>query len=71
MRLYEVELKGKAKRYGSTNADAKVKRDELMEQYGTKKKDITIDQVEILAGKDNMMTFINELAEAADKPIDE
>ena len=67
MRCYEVVLKGKAKRYGSTNADAKVKRDELMAKYDAKKKDVAIEQVEIGSDKASMMTFINELCKAADK----
>lgn len=72
MRCYEVKLAGKAKRYGSTNEDAKAKRDELMATYEAKKKDITIELVEVGSDKPSLMAFINELCAAADRsPVDE
>lgn len=68
MRCYLVKADG-AKRYGSTNADAKVKRDELMEARGVKKKDVTIEQVEVPADKAGLLEFINGLCAEGDKQV--
>ena len=60
MRCYLVEGPG-AKRYAATNADARAKRDELVERLGCKKKDIEIEQTDIPVAKAELLNFINEL----------
>jgi len=69
MRCYLVKTDG-AKRYGSTNADAKDKRTELMAVLGVKKKDITIEQVEVPADKAGLLEFINGLCAESDAKTD-
>lgn len=60
MRCYLVTGPG-AKRYAATNADARAKRDELVEQLGCKKKDVEIEQAEVPTTKAELLDFINEL----------
>lgn len=70
MRAYKVEAKEGdtvlATRYGSTQADAREKRDELVTQLTVKKSQVSIDEVEIPLGKADLLVFINELAAQAD-----
>lgn len=60
MRCYLVTGPG-AKRYAATNADARAKRDELVERLGCKKKDIEIEQAEVPTAKADLLEFINSL----------
>jgi len=53
-------------RFGSTQADAKAKRDELMEQFSIKKSAIETEEVEIPVAKAELLAFINELAAGQD-----
>lgn len=70
MRAYEVQaLDGDdllGKRFGATQADARDKRDELVELFGIKKSACTIDEVEIPVAKAELLEFINELAAVSD-----
>lgn len=66
MRCYQVTGPG-AKRYAATNADARAKRDELVEQLGCKKKDVEIEQVEVPTAKAELLEFINELCAELDE----
>lgn len=71
MRCYLVTGPG-AKRYASTNADARATRDELVEQLGVKKKDVDIEQVDVPTAKAELLEFINGLcAELDEKAGDE
>ena len=69
-RAYKVEAKDGdevlAKRYGTTQADARTKRDELAATFSLKKSDVEITEVEIPYGKAELIGFINELAAEAD-----
>jgi hypothetical protein len=60
-----------ATRYGSTNADSKTKRDELMEQFSVKKGLVSIEEVEIPVAKAELLEFINTLSAAADVELAE
>ena len=75
MRVYRVEatIGGTvvATRYGSTAADGKAKRDELMAKFGASKKEMTVEQVEIPTAKADLLLFINELSAKADAKMDE
>ena len=74
MRVYKVEATigaVVATRYGSTAADGKVKRDELMAKFGASKKEVTVEQVEIPTSKADLLLFINELSAKADAEIAE
>lgn len=71
MRCYLVTGPG-AKRYASTNADARATRDQLVEQLGVKKKDVDIEQVDVPTAKAELLEFINGLcAELDEKASDE
>lgn len=49
----------------STQADAKEKRDALIDELGVKKKDCNIEEIEIPNSKQELLEFINEqIAEA-------
>lgn len=50
-----------ATRYAGTNALARETRDELVEKFGVKKKDVTIEKAEIPHQKDELIAFVNEL----------
>lgn len=66
MRCYLVTGPG-AKRYAATNADARTKRDELVEQLGCKKKDVEIEQAEVPTAKAELLEFINGLCAELDE----
>jgi len=66
MRCYQVTGPG-AKRYAATNADARAKRDELVEQLGCKKKDVIIEQTDIPVTKAELLEFINGLCAELDE----
>lgn len=66
MRCYLVKGPG-AKRYAATNADARTKRDELVEQLGCKKKDVEIEQTDVPVAKAELLDFINELCTELDE----
>lgn len=70
MRAYQVTAADGdttlATRYGSTQADARAKRDELVEQFNVKKSAVTIEEVEIPVAKADLLEFINKLASKAD-----
>lgn len=71
MRCYLVTGPG-AKRYASTNADARAIRDELVGQLGCKKKDVEIEQTDIPTAKAELLEFVNGLcAELDEKAGDE
>lgn len=65
MRTYLVKAGGR-KRYASTQADAKATRDELMAQTQSKKKDVSIEEVDISLNKAELLSFINTLCEEGD-----
>lgn len=66
MRCYLVTGPG-VKRYAATNADARAKRDELVEQLGCKKKDVEIEQAEVPTAKADLLEFINGLCAELDE----
>lgn len=70
MRCYLVKTDG-AKRYASTNADAKVTRDDLMAARNVKKKEVMIEQVEVAADKAGLLEFINGLCAESDRAVGE
>lgn len=53
-------------RFGSTQANAKEQRDELVTQFAIKKSAVTIEEVEIPVAKAELLAFINELAAGQD-----
>lgn len=60
-----------ATRYAGTAASSKERRDELVEQFDLKKKDVTIEDCEIPTAKADLLEFINEVASGADLEIEE
>lgn len=67
MRVYLVEGGGR-KRYAGTNADARSTRDDIMEETGVKKKEVTISEAEVPDDKPGKLQFINELCAELDPP---
>lgn len=65
MRCYLVTGPG-AKRYASTNADARATRDELVERFSAKKKEATIEQTDVPTAKAELLEFINALCKETD-----
>ena len=68
MRCYLIQAPG-AKRYAGTQADARTKREELMALTNSKKKDVSIEEAEIPAGKSEQLDFINELCKELDDAV--
>lgn len=70
MRVYQVSAEVDevvvATRYGSTAADAKTKRDELVEALELKKSQVTIEQIEIPTHKADFLEWLNELVTGYD-----
>lgn len=75
MRAYKVTAADDegvlATRYAGTNADARAARDELVEKFSIKKKDVTIEDAEIPVAKADLLAFINELLTEQDWVDDE
>lgn len=70
MRCYLVTGPG-AKRYASTNADARATREVLVEQLSCKKKDVEIEQVDVPVAKAELLGFINGLCAESDVKAEE
>lgn len=69
MRAYRVSAQPdgtvlKFKVAGS-QADAKIKRDELIEELGVKKKDVIIEEIDIPTSKAELLDILNEHLEEA------
>jgi len=60
MRVYKVSA-GVHIRLGGSQADARAKRDELVEKFGFKKKDVAIEEMELPTGKALLLDAVNEL----------
>jgi len=75
MRAYKVIAKFEGDvvgtRFAGTAADSKTKRDELMEQFDIKKKDVEIEDCEIPTAKAELLDFINEVAATGDMVFEE
>ena len=63
MRAYQVTAQpgGKVVEFAiaSTQADAKAKRNGMVEKLSIKKKDVTIEEIEIPTKKDELVEYIN------------
>jgi hypothetical protein len=70
MRCYLVQS-SHMKRYASTNADATATRGMIVEKTGVKKKDVTIEQVDIPVAKSELLGFINSLCAESDVKAEE
>lgn len=69
MRAYEVKGNNGAVRYGGTGADAKDKRDSLMDKYGLRKKDVVTIEIDIPTAKNDLLDFINGLVAKSDPSV--
>ena len=67
MRAYKVTAAGLGFRFAASQADARAKRDELVEKFEIKKSKVEIEEIEIPTGKAGTLEFINEVAQEADK----
>lgn len=65
MRCYLVQGGGR-KRYASTNAVASATRNTIIAETGAKKKDVTIEQINIPVAKAELLEFINGLCAETD-----
>lgn len=70
MRAYKITAQDSdgvlGTRYAGTNAQAREVRDQLVGQFGVKKKDVTIEDAEIPTAKADLLEFINELVAEQD-----
>lgn len=69
MRCYLVSGGGR-RRYGATQADSKIKRDDIMEETGAKRSEVSIEEVEVPMDKPSLLEFINGLCAELDAPQD-
>lgn len=68
MRAYKVNDKQKkVTRFAGSQTDAKTHRDAIMEGLDVKKKDVTIEEIEIPTGKTELLGFLNELSAEYDE----
>jgi hypothetical protein len=70
MRCYLIQS-ARMKRYAGTNADATTTRNMIVEETGTRKKDVTIEQVDIPTAKSELLGFINGLCAESDVKAEE
>jgi hypothetical protein len=66
MRCYLVTAKNSddvsvGRRLASTNADARAIREDLMENFDLKKKDVTIEDHEVPVAKPDLLAYLNGL----------
>lgn len=66
MRCYLVVAKNNdgntiARRIASTNADARAVREDVMETFDLRKKDVEIEQHEVPVDKPGLIAYLNEL----------
>jgi hypothetical protein len=70
MRAYKVTAKDGDEvlgtRYAGTQADARTKRDELVEQFKVKKGQVETEETEVPMAKAELLEFINGLAAGSD-----
>jgi len=67
MRLYAISiLSGRPAAFAGTMADARAKRQELVEtKEDVKKKDVEISEIEVLTNKTGLLAFLNDLVAEA------
>lgn len=70
-RCYKIEAVNEegyivATRYAGTNALARETRDELVEKFELKKRDVNIEKADIPHQKDELIAFVNELLTESD-----
>lgn len=71
-RAYKVDASNGAVRYAKSVAHARELRDELVEQFGLRKKDVSIDdEVEIPTNKADLIDFLNQLLAEFDPEVEE
>lgn len=66
MVLYEIRAARAAVRYAATAAGAKEVAHIFTDKDGFSRRDVSVLKVELSPGKDNLIMFINRLAEKAD-----
>jgi len=73
MRCYSVKAMGKdgriiGRRYAGTAALSREAREVLMATFGVKKKDVSIDEVEVPTAKADLLVFVNQILTKQDVP---
>lgn len=75
MKAYKVQaVEGDvvvATRYAGSQAQVRELRDQLMEQFDVKRKQVSSEEVEIPTGKAELLEFINTVAAEADLTVEE
>jgi hypothetical protein len=75
MRCYKVIAVNKDKtvatRLASTNADARAVRENLMEDFDLRKKDVEIEAHEVPVAKPELLSYINDLLAASDVTLED
>ena len=71
MRAYDVKAVDDddnliGRRFGGSNADARAKRDDLIEKFDIKKSQVSIEETEIPTDKAGLLEFLNAVMEEVD-----
>ena len=61
MNAHVIILPGKCERYATSTAEARQYRELMMQEFGVKKKEITIQPINIPTQKVDLLEFINNL----------
>ena len=66
MNLWNIELKGKCKRFAASQADARVMRDAIVEEFDCKKAAVVVEPCDVPTKKPELIQFLNEAYAAID-----
>lgn len=61
MNLWQASLKNKCTRVAASQADGRIMRDAIMEEFGAKKKDVLLQPLDVPTKKEELIGFLNEL----------
>ena len=59
MNLWNIELKGKCKRYAASQAEARTLREAFITEFGCKKKDVIVEPCDVPTRKQELLEFLN------------
>jgi hypothetical protein len=65
MRAYKVKAPN-AFRFAGSQSDASKRKVELVDQFGLKRAQATVEEIEVPTGKVELLEFLNELAKGLD-----
>jgi hypothetical protein len=60
MNLWITKLPGKCTRFTASQAEGRIMRDAMIEDYGCKKKEVSIEPIDVPTKKPELIEFLNE-----------